>query len=209
MLTSCTTMNQAEKQQHLAEYEKLSRQKALDLFGADSPLFLTIAKNIANAENTQVVNKNLMYASTASIMAIGDQSRIEQHVKMDVQAVSETFTGHEIKTIVQVFKSPEGQAFRQRSNQLRTQYILDVIAKPAAEREAIYQVFSKEMEQESIKLAPSFNTPLGRDALRKWNSYLKTKKSYQDAYRKNLQPLTLKEFVRRVQVSGKRAEINP
>lgn len=195
-------MSPEEKQKHLAEYAKISKQKALELYGPDSPMFLQIAKNIANADNKQDVRQNLKYAANASVGAIGDLDAIEENVAIDVKAVDETFSGHEVKTIVEVFKSQKGVAFKNRANELRTQYVLDAIANSGPKRKVLFEAYKKNMEQESIKLAPAFDTPFGRDALRKWNNYLSKKKRYQTAYQKQSGPLTLKEFVHRVQASG-------
>lgn len=195
-------MSPEEKNQHLAEYAKISKQKAIELYGPDSTMFLQIAKNIANADNKQDVSQNLMFAANASVGAIGDLDAIDQNVAMDVKAVDETFSGYEIKTIVEVFTSPEGVAFKNRANALRTQYVLDAIANPGPKRKVLFEAYKKNMEHESIKLAPAFNTPFGRDALRKWNKYLSRKKSYQTAYQKQAQPLTLERFVHRVKASG-------
>lgn len=195
-------MSPEEKQKHLAEYAKISKQKALELYGPNSPMFLQIAKNIANADNKQDVRQNLKFAANASVGAIGDLDAIEENVAIDVKAVDETFSGHEIKTIVEVFKSEQGVAFKNRANELRTQYVLDAIANSGPKRKVLFEAYKKNMEQESIKLAPAFNTPFGRDALRKWNNYLTKKKSYQTAYQRKSGPLTLKEFVHRVKASG-------
>lgn len=204
-LAGCATtpsMTPEQKKQHLAEYEKISRQKAIELFGPNSDLFLAVAKNIASSKNSKQIKKNLIFASRASVNAIGDTKAIDQQVAYDVKAMDETFTGAEIEAIVKVFRSEKGVAFQDKANALKTQYVLNAIASDAAKRKVYFQEYKKAVEEESIKLAPAFNTPKGRSALGKWTDYLKRKKQYQTNHPGQGTPITLKEFVRRMRANG-------